>query len=420
MEGVDDDFGDLYADIDVKTINDIPDFKQLYLKNSDLQTTASIEESNPSLIANDAENCIDLDSENESDSEDDLNIVLNDDDCPNLVTASVRNGGGVVGDEVEDGGGFEKDLISNNRKLGHDGFEHGGSNALRSESYYSQYKYVRPSAGEFTSYAKVDKSVRAALCLSQCSSRGDLDDTTCSPTLAQSGYSFSLPWHKPITDINIDTFELKPWRSPGVDITDFFNYGFNEESWKQYCTSLDQIQRQASMRTRIPVYETSRHSRARRAKFEHEVEANEAPSGNRADARVENGGSPPFKVKVSDREARHLELPKGRAILIEGSSYERRPSMDIRRPRNQDSDVVIQITVQDSMEDSGSGKKESGYIESTICETSETERFNVNDGRDFQSCGGNSEDELPLESPEGSDKRSDILDAHKRCAWLML
>jgi hypothetical protein len=30
--------------------------------------------------------------------------------------------------------------------------------------------------------------------------------------------------------------EDKPWRKPGADITDYFNYGFTEESWIGYCT----------------------------------------------------------------------------------------------------------------------------------------------------------------------------------------
>lgn len=29
--------------------------------------------------------------------------------------------------------------------------------------------------------------------------------------------------------------EDKPWRMPGADITDYFNYGFTEETWIQYC-----------------------------------------------------------------------------------------------------------------------------------------------------------------------------------------
>ncbi|KAM8745744.1 pre-mRNA 3'-end-processing factor FIP1, partial [Acanthopagrus schlegelii] len=29
--------------------------------------------------------------------------------------------------------------------------------------------------------------------------------------------------------------EEKPWLRPGADISDYFNYGFDEESWKTYC-----------------------------------------------------------------------------------------------------------------------------------------------------------------------------------------
>ncbi|XP_067124950.1 pre-mRNA 3'-end-processing factor FIP1-like [Centruroides vittatus] len=39
----------------------------------------------------------------------------------------------------------------------------------------------------------------------------------------------------PVYEFNLDTLEDKPWRKPGADITDYFNYGFNEETWKVYC-----------------------------------------------------------------------------------------------------------------------------------------------------------------------------------------
>jgi hypothetical protein len=32
----------------------------------------------------------------------------------------------------------------------------------------------------------------------------------------------------PIYDLDLATMEDKPWRKPGADITDYFNYGFNE------------------------------------------------------------------------------------------------------------------------------------------------------------------------------------------------
>ncbi|KAM4629259.1 pre-mRNA 3'-end-processing factor FIP1 [Polymixia lowei] len=39
----------------------------------------------------------------------------------------------------------------------------------------------------------------------------------------------------PVLDVDVDSFEEKPWRKPGADISDYFNYSFNEETWKVYC-----------------------------------------------------------------------------------------------------------------------------------------------------------------------------------------
>ncbi|XP_075235979.1 factor interacting with poly(A) polymerase 1 isoform X2 [Lycorma delicatula] len=39
----------------------------------------------------------------------------------------------------------------------------------------------------------------------------------------------------PTHDFSLDSLEDKPWRKPGADITDYFNYGFNEETWRAYC-----------------------------------------------------------------------------------------------------------------------------------------------------------------------------------------
>ncbi|XP_053345406.1 pre-mRNA 3'-end-processing factor FIP1 isoform X2 [Clarias gariepinus] len=32
-----------------------------------------------------------------------------------------------------------------------------------------------------------------------------------------------------------DEVDEKPWRKPGADLSDYFNYGFNEDTWKVYC-----------------------------------------------------------------------------------------------------------------------------------------------------------------------------------------
>lgn len=53
---------------------------------------------------------------------------------------------------------------------------------------------------------------------------------------------------KPIqsTDFDTDfpTESSKPWRKPGADITDFFNYGFDEFTWASYCLKQQQMPKQ--------------------------------------------------------------------------------------------------------------------------------------------------------------------------------
>ncbi|ODQ63620.1 Fip1-domain-containing protein [Nadsonia fulvescens var. elongata DSM 6958] len=46
---------------------------------------------------------------------------------------------------------------------------------------------------------------------------------------------------KPLTQLQLETLEEKPWRKPGADITDYFNYGFDEFSWTAYCSKQDSL-----------------------------------------------------------------------------------------------------------------------------------------------------------------------------------
>ncbi|CAM9523268.1 unnamed protein product [Lampetra planeri] len=39
----------------------------------------------------------------------------------------------------------------------------------------------------------------------------------------------------PVLEVDLDSFEDKPWRKPGADLSDYFNFGFNEDTWKAYC-----------------------------------------------------------------------------------------------------------------------------------------------------------------------------------------
>ncbi|XP_014246474.1 pre-mRNA 3'-end-processing factor FIP1 isoform X2 [Cimex lectularius] len=45
----------------------------------------------------------------------------------------------------------------------------------------------------------------------------------------------------PAHEFSIDALEEKPWRKPGADITDYFNYGFNEDTWRAYCERQKQM-----------------------------------------------------------------------------------------------------------------------------------------------------------------------------------
>lgn len=44
-----------------------------------------------------------------------------------------------------------------------------------------------------------------------------------------------------VTEVSFDQFEDKPWRKPGADITDYFNYGFDELTWAAYCSRQDNL-----------------------------------------------------------------------------------------------------------------------------------------------------------------------------------
>ena len=51
-------------------------------------------------------------------------------------------------------------------------------------------------------------------------------------------------------DLDLEGFEDKPWRKPGADITDYFNYGFNEITWKMYCGKQKAIRDELAMQKR--------------------------------------------------------------------------------------------------------------------------------------------------------------------------
>ena len=106
MESMDDDFGDLYADVEVQASSAIG---ALYIEPEDNNP------SNGSKRTEADEKFVPDSVMEDSDSEDDLNIMLNDDDCEKFpVTGARSHGGGYEEDEDGDFGleGTRLDKIS--------------------------------------------------------------------------------------------------------------------------------------------------------------------------------------------------------------------------------------------------------------------------------------------------------------------
>jgi hypothetical protein len=49
--------------------------------------------------------------------------------------------------------------------------------------------------------------------------------------------------------------EDKPWRKPGADITDYFNYGFTEETWIGYCMKQKRLRQENQLNIKTGMYQ---------------------------------------------------------------------------------------------------------------------------------------------------------------------
>lgn len=56
---------------------------------------------------------------------------------------------------------------------------------------------------------------------------------------------------KSVYDLEIGKLTEKPWNDRGADLSDYFNYGFNEETWKLYCERQMQMRLEASSLAKI-------------------------------------------------------------------------------------------------------------------------------------------------------------------------
>ncbi|KAK7388350.1 hypothetical protein VNO78_23165 [Psophocarpus tetragonolobus] len=176
------------------------------------------------------------------------------------------------------------------------------------------------------------------------------------------GLDFMLPSHKTIFDVDIDSFEDKLWKYPGVDVSDFFNFGLNEDTWKDYCKQLEQLRLESTMQSKIHVYESGRTEQDYDPDLPPELAAasgiHAVPVNNANSVKSDVGQNDLIKGSGPMRPP----IPTGRAIQVECGSGDRLPSIDTRPPRIRDSDAIIEdladndssarIDVQDQQEGS--------------------------------------------------------------------
>ncbi|KAL0673299.1 hypothetical protein Bca4012_001280 [Brassica carinata] len=336
----------------------------------------------------------------DSDSEDDLQIVLNDDV---MMGADRRTRMGDNEDDDEEPLVIvdknqpmeEQQLWGEEEAVDRDGKEGGEAvkgSAAGYHPFHSQFKvrvnatmlslvtllsgrgycrgpYVRPGAAPIPgSVASAAGQVRPPANLGPMAGRGRGDWRPMgmrNASAAQKGYhqtwggnaagrglDFTLPSHKTIFEFDIDAFEEKPWRYQGVDITDYFNFGLNEETWKDYCKHLDQHRIETTMKSRIRVYESGRTDQGYDPYLPPELAA---ATGAQV---VPVDSSNLVKLDTAQGDSANIRppLPPGRPIPVETGSVERPSSIDTRAPRMRDLEAIIEIVCEDSHEDEPSGE----------------------------------------------------------------
>ncbi|KAL3930580.1 MAG: hypothetical protein SGPRY_001478 [Prymnesium sp.] len=70
------------------------------------------------------------------------------------------------------------------------------------------------------------------------------------------GAEMDLSGASAVDNIDLDSLPDKPWRNASVDVTDYFNYGFTEDTWRLYCQRQQELRAENRMQSKIKVFES--------------------------------------------------------------------------------------------------------------------------------------------------------------------
>lgn len=122
---------------------------------------------------------------------------------------------------------------------------------------------------------------------------------------------------------DLDSIEDKPWTKPGVDISDYFNYGFTEETWRLYLHKQFQMRQEFQSQNKIKVLQSSTKEDKPVEKKEDKREEKERLDKDIAD-KLERERIEKEKMERYERER------------YERERYERGPDFDRRRDGTQE------------------------------------------------------------------------------------
>lgn len=108
---------------------------------------------------------------------------------------------------------------------------------------------------------------------------------------------------KSVYDLEIGKLTEKPWLERGADLSDYFNYGFNEDTWKLYCERQMQMRLEASMLAKIKTVDGNKNTNAASNRTAPQVNQKNLQSQQNGGARVQASGTTPARSGVQIKVA---------------------------------------------------------------------------------------------------------------------